>query len=295
MRKVRVGTVSFLVDEQPHTIEQNIERGKAYIDEAAARGCDIVCLPEHFSTVNVRFDKNDVLRGAESIPGPLSDCLSAKASQYKMYIVANFPVIDEGKRFNQTTFYGRDGSIVGRYRKVQPTASEYMVHNVIPGDDLPVFELDFGKVACIICMDIYFPEIVRIYSLKGAEIVFWPTVAHGPSEFNLETQLCARAMDYSVYMVESNLSMKPPYAPYSGRFYPGRARIVDHDGRIIADTGHRPGIAVADIDLDEPRLGSQIVGIREPDVMKEDLARLVRLDLYASEFTVLDKVRNMVY
>ncbi len=295
MRKVRVGTVSFLVDEQPHTIELNVERGMAYIDGAAALGCDIVCLPEHFNTVNVRFDENDAIRGAELIPGPLSDRLSAKASQNRMYIVANFPVLEGGKRFNQTTFYGRDGSIIGRYRKVQPTASEYAVYNVIPGDELPVFELDFGMVACIICMDIYFPEIVRIYSLKGAEIVFWPTVAHGPSEYNLETQLCARAMDYSVYMVESNLSMSQPYAPYSGRFYPGRARIVDHDGHIIADTGHRPGIAFADIDLDEPRLGSQIVGIREPDVMKDDLARLVRLDLYAREFAALDKTRNRVY
>ncbi|MDI6829061.1 MAG: hypothetical protein QME62_11310, partial [Armatimonadota bacterium] len=75
----------------------------------------------------------------------------------------------------------------------------------------------------------------------------------------------------------------------------GRARIVDHDGHIIADTGHRPGIAFADIDLDDPRLGSQIVGIREPDIMKDDLARLVRLDLYAREFAALDKTRSRVY
>jgi len=295
MRKARVGTVSFLVDEEPHTVQLNVERGLSYLDEASALGCDIVCLPEHFNTTNVGFDEADAVRGAEAVPGPLSDRLSSKAAEHRMYVVANFPVLEGGRRFNQTTFYDRGGGIAGVYRKVQPTASEHTVHGVTPGDALPVFELDFGRVACMICMDIYFPEIVRIYSLKGAEIVFWPTVAHGPTEFNLETQLCARAMDYSVYMVESNLSQRPPYAPYANRWMPGHGMIIDHEGRIIADTGHRPGIACADIDLDELRLGKSVVGIRDPDVMKEDLARLVRLDLYAGEFAALDKSRNRVY
>lgn len=52
---------------------------------------------------------------------------------------------------------------------------------------------------------------------------------------------------------------------------------------------------MADIDLDQPRLGKHIAGIRDPDVMKEDLARLLRLDLYAKEFKDLDKSREPVY
>lgn len=295
MRKVRVGTVSFLVDEGPHTIEGNVRRAMGYLDEAAALGCDIVCLPEHFNTCNVPAEAGRQAVAAQPVPGPLSESLSARASAHRMYIVANYPVTGDGKIFNQTTFFDREGAILGSYRKVQPTASEHTADGVTPGDSLPVFATDFGTMACMICMDIYFPEIVRIFSLKGAEIVFWPTMSHGPSEYNLETQVCARAMDYSVYVVESNYSMAPPYVPYAGRSSPGRARIIDHDGRIIADTGHRPGIAVADIDLDEVRLGKGVVGIRDPDHLKEDLARLVRLDLYAKEFQALDKSRKRVY
>jgi len=295
MRKVRVGTVSFLVDENPQTVEANVERALDYLDQAADLGCDIVCLPEHFNISNVSGKNGNQASAAETVPGPLTDLISARAGAHRMHVVANFSVREGGKVFNQTTFFDRGGGIAGVYRKVQPTASEHTVDGITPGDSLPVFGLDFGNVACMICMDIYFPEIVRILSLKGAEIVFWPTMSHGPSEYNLETQLCARAMDYSVYMVESNYAIAPPYAPYAGRCPPGRARIIDHDGRLIADTGHRPGIAVADIDLDQPRLGKHIVGIRDPDVMKEDLARLVRLDLYAREFEELDKSRNRAY
>ncbi len=295
MRKVRVGTVSFLVGDGPATVEANVARAMGYIDEAAALGCDIICLPEHFNTTNVPVEGCSQQVLAEPVPGPLSDALSQRAAKHGMHVVANFPVRDGDSVYNQTTFYDRHGQIAGLYRKVQPTASEFTVCRVIPGDELPVIELDFGKVASMICMDIYFPEIVRVLSLKGAEIVFWPTMSHGPSEYNLETQLCARAMDYSLYMVESNYSQAPPYAAYAGRSRPGRARIVDFDGRIIADTGKRPGIAFADIDLDEPRLTCGCVGIREPDHMREDLARLVRLDLYAKEFAELDRERERVY
>jgi predicted amidohydrolase len=290
-----VGTVSFLIDEGPHTIERNVSRALDYLDQAAALGCDIVCLPEHFNTCNVAGDAGRPAAAAEPVPGPLSDSLSARAAAHRMHVVANYPVREEGKVFNQTTFFDREGGILGFYRKVQPTASEHAADGVTPGDSLPVFTADFGVVASMVCMDIYFPEIVRILSLKGADIVFWPTVSHGPSEYNLETQACARAMDYSVYLVESNCSMAPPYAPYAGRSSPGRARIIDHEGRVIADTGHRPGVAVADIDLDEVRLGKGIVGISDPDRIKQDLGRLVRLDFYAKEFAALDKSRERVY
>jgi predicted amidohydrolase/kynurenine formamidase len=283
------------VDDSPTDVDANVRRAIGYLDEAAALGCDIVCLPEHFNVFNVPGAAGEQRNAAESVPGPLSDLIAAQAAKHKMNVVANFPVIDQGTVYNQTTFYTRTGDIAGFYRKLQPTAPEHYFNGVSPGDQIPVIKMDFGIVGCIICFDLYFPEIVRILAMKGAEIVFWPTMAHGPSEFNLETQLRARAMDYSVYMVEANYSVSPPYAPYAGRCRPGRARIVDFDGHIIADTGHRPGIAFADVDLDEIRLGKSIAGIHDPDLMRTDLEDLVRLDFYAAEFTELSRNRKRPY
>ncbi|MCX7795157.1 MAG: carbon-nitrogen hydrolase family protein, partial [bacterium] len=272
---------------------KNIDRAIFYIKEASNRGADMVCLPECFNIINVQGIS--ISTSAETVPGPLSNNLSNIAKEYRISIIATYPVRDGEKLYNQATIFNKKGEIAGFYRKVQPTASEVKSIGITPGDEFPVFDIESAKIAVMICMDIYFPEIVRIYAFKGAEIVFWPTMAHGPTQFALETQFRARALDNSMIMVQSNYACRPPYAPYAGRFRPGRAYIVDHNGDIIADTGRREGIAIAKLDLDEIRLTSGCVGIREPDHIREDLQAITRLDLYGSEYLKLAKSQKRYY
>ena len=118
-------------------------------------------------------------------------------------------------------------------------------------------------------------------------VIFWPTVTHGPTQSGLLAQLTSRAIDNSIIIAESNLAGRPPYAPYVGRYRPGTARIIDANGDILAQTGRREGVAVADVDLDEVRLTSWCVLIREPDRFREDLQSITRLDLFAREFAKL--------
>jgi predicted amidohydrolase len=281
MRTVRIGTVSFLVEDAPHTIEKNLDRACEYIRDAAGRGCDVVCLPEMFRTVHVK----DMAFDAEPFPDSTFARLAAEARQGELNVIATWYVQVDGRIYNQTAVIDRGGELVGVYRKVQPTGAEARV--VHAGNDLPVFELDFGKIAVMICMDIYFPEIPRIYAHKGAEVLFWPTVSLGPTQEGLRAQLVSRAIDNALIIVESNLAGEPPYAPYSGRVRPATARVVDHNGDVIAQTGRRHGLAVVDVDLDEVRLTSQCVLLREPDNFREDLESITRLDLYAREYSLL--------
>jgi predicted amidohydrolase len=290
MRNVTIGTTAFLVDDRPHSVEMNIQRAMDYIAIAHGRGADILCLPEMVTTANV---PKELEYHAEEYPGVFTDAFRRAARRYRMHLIAPYLVRAGRQLYNQATVIDRKGAIVGFYRKVQPTAEES--RHVRPGDRLPVFELDFGKVAVMICMDIYFPEIPRIYAFKGAEIIFWPTVSHGPTQEALRTQATARALDNSLIMVESNLANHPPYAPYTGRFRPATARIIDHNGDILAQTGRRDGVATATVDLDEVRLTSQCVLIREPDRMKEDLEKITRLDLYAKEYMKLSRTQKRLY
>lgn len=287
MRTVRIATTSFLLEDQDHTIEMNMDRALSYVQEASDRGADIVCLPETVTTNNV---STDYQRYAEPYPGEFTEMFCAGARECKINLVAPYLVRADGKVYNQATVIDRRGSVVGVYRKVQPTGAE--LGYVSQGDSLPVFELDVGRVAVMICLDIYFPEIVRIYAFKGAEIVFWPTVTHGPTQEALRAQLTARAVDNSIIMVESNLAGHPPYAPYAGRYRPATARIFDHNGDILAQTGRRHGVACADMDLDEVRLTSQCVLIQEPDQIRQDLQSITRLDLYAGEYLELVRERT---
>ena len=53
MSTARIATVSFLVDDTPHTIESNLNRAAGYVRHAAEKGADLVLLPEMFRTINV--------------------------------------------------------------------------------------------------------------------------------------------------------------------------------------------------------------------------------------------------
>lgn len=291
MRKVRIGTVSFLVDDYPHTIASNVDRACDYVDRAGDLGCDVVCLPEMFRTINVP----DAAYDAERVPGATSDRLSDAAARSSINVLANWYVADKGAVFNQTTIFDRTGAIVGNYRKVQPTGAE--AKHVSAGSELPVFDLDVGRIAVMTCMDIYFPEIARVYAHKGAEILFWPTVMHGPTQEGVLAQLRSRAIDNGIIVVESNMAGHPPYAPYAGRYRPASARIIDSAGDVLAQTGRRDGVAFADVDLDEIRLTSWCVLLREPDNFRADLESITRLDLYAREYASLatTQVRDAEY
>ncbi|MBI5645646.1 MAG: carbon-nitrogen hydrolase family protein [Ignavibacteriae bacterium] len=274
-RRVRIASAAFLLDDAVSGVEQRLERCTAYAADAATAGADVLCFPE--AVISAGLDPAHEERAG----GPVFTHFSALALRHEMHIIAPF-LTREGKTlYSRATLFQRDGGIAGCYDKVQPNGHE--LHTITPGDTLPVFELDFGRVAVMLCMDIHFPEIARIYALKGAEILFWPTMTHGPTQESLLVQARARALDNSLCLVEANYAGAPPYAPYAGRHLPGNARIIDHNGDILAQSGRRHGLAIADVNLDEIRLTSQCVLLREPDHMREDLLSLYRRELYIRE------------
>jgi predicted amidohydrolase len=73
--------------------------------------------------------------------------------------------------------FDRSGNIVGKYRRTHPTVAEMVLKGVTPGDDYPVLETDFGRIGYQICYDNHFPEVARILSFKGAQIVLHPNMA----------------------------------------------------------------------------------------------------------------------
>ena len=80
----------------------------------------------------------------------------------------------QGAIRNVAYLLGRDGSHVGTYVKV--TSDLYHT----PGNDLPVFETDFGRLGILICADRRWPENARCLRLAGAEIIFNPACGmHG--------------------------------------------------------------------------------------------------------------------
>jgi N-carbamoylputrescine amidase len=177
MAKVKVGLVqmSCTADKQ-----QNLQKAIVKVREAAAKGAQIVCLQELFTSLYFCDVENyDNFKLAEAIPGPSTDELSKVAKELNVVIVASlFEKRTQGLYHNTTAVLDADGAYLGKYRKmhIPDDPGFYEKFYFTPGDlGYKVFKTKFATIGVLICWDQWYPEAARITSLMGAEILFYPT------------------------------------------------------------------------------------------------------------------------
>jgi len=159
---------------------ENLARAIAKIREAAARGAQIICLPELFrSQYFCREENADLFQLAEPIPGPTTDALAAIARELKVSLVVSiFERRAAGVYHNSAAVIDADGAILGRYRKMHIPEDPlyYEKFYFTPGDlGFPNFDTRYGRIGVQICWDQWYPEGARLTSLRGAQILFYPT------------------------------------------------------------------------------------------------------------------------
>ncbi|MBL7137444.1 MAG: carbon-nitrogen hydrolase [Bacteroidales bacterium] len=176
-KHVQIGLIqmSCSVDKQA-----NIEKASGKIREAAAEGAQIICLQELFSSLYFCREENyDYFSLAEEVPGPTSKLFQELAKELKVVIIASlFEKRAQGVYHNTTAVIDADGAYLGKYRKhhIPDDPGYYEKFYFTPGDDdYQVFDTKYAKVGVLICWDQWYPEAARITSLKGAEILFYPT------------------------------------------------------------------------------------------------------------------------
>lgn len=271
-RKAVLATVSLPVDEQSATPGVNIERALALVAEAARRQPDLIVLPEEIDIYGL--PEEEVRSMGEPVPGgPIQQKFAEAAAAYKTNIVLCIREKEDGLLYNTSIVLDRNGQYRGKYRKTHLAPGE--TDQVQPGDSYPVFPLDFGTIGITVCMDVHYPELWTIMALQGADVIVHPTMWIDYTGNLCESLINARAIDNQIYVVTSHYVQMPFL---SGRAM-GHARIVDPYGRTRADTGHRPGVAVAEVDLDEtyeywatgelkqkyPTLKECFLGMRRPE------------------------------
>ncbi|HYN04441.1 MAG TPA: carbon-nitrogen hydrolase family protein [Vicinamibacteria bacterium] len=206
------------------------ERFVRLVEEAAAKGADIVCLPEGITTIGNGLA---YAQAAESVPGPSTAFLGDLAKRLKVWIVAGIYERDGARIYNTAVLIARDGSLAGRYRKMS-LPDEEIEGGITPGSETPVFETDFGRVGLMICWDSSYPEVAHALAERGAEVILMP-IAGG-----VEALVQARAIENQVHVVASG--------------YDFRTGIFDRKGERIADAKVDPEVVVATVDLALPVL-----------------------------------------
>jgi N-carbamoylputrescine amidase len=177
MAKVNVGIVQMSCTKEK---DINLQKAIEKIREAVAKGAQIVCLQELFTSLYFcDVEDYDNFRLAESVPGPATEALQVIARENKIVIIASlFEKRAQGIYHNTAAVIDADGSYLGKYRKmhIPDDPSFYEKFYFTPGDlGYRVFKTAYGKIGILICWDQWYPEAARITSLMGAEILFYPT------------------------------------------------------------------------------------------------------------------------
>jgi N-carbamoylputrescine amidase len=176
-KKVNVGLVQMSCTANPG---ENLAKAIVKIREAAARGAQIICLQELFTSLyfcDVEDYNNFQL--AEPVPGPSTESLSSVARQLGVVIIASlFEKRTNGIYHNTTAVLDANGAYLGKYRKmhIPDDPAYYEKFYFTPGDlGYKIFKTKYADIGVLICWDQWYPEAARITALMGAEILFYPT------------------------------------------------------------------------------------------------------------------------
>jgi predicted amidohydrolase len=232
-RKVRVATTR-VIAANPATIAANVQRMADMLEKVGPEKPDIVLLSENLNTRGVKLS---LAEKAETIPGPFTEMLAAKAKKFGMHVITTLPERD-GKLFRNTAVWiDRTGRIAGKYHKVHLTINE-MENGLTPGSEYPVFETDFGRIGIVTCWDNWFAEPARILRLRGAEMIFMPLAGDGEAG-HWNPVWSARAIDNGVYLITSSTVGET------------ESRIINPQGEIVAEAKDKFAYAIAEIDLNQ--------------------------------------------
>ncbi|MFZ5832152.1 MAG: carbon-nitrogen hydrolase family protein [Planctomycetota bacterium] len=232
-KRARIATVCQRGNFKP-SIAENREYVMSLLDQACQHKPDLVCLPETFPTVGPP-SKLPRPEKSEPVPGPTIDAAAARAKQYGCYVICPLATYRDGKHFNSAVILDRRGQIVGIYDKACPVTStaDYTVMEggITPGTpDIPVFDLDFGRIGIQICFDLGFAENWERLAKKGARLVLWPSAYDGGFP------LWAYAYLHHYYVISSVRQ--------------GQSRIIDPCGDVLLETDNQKQVIVRDLNLD---------------------------------------------
>ena len=177
MRKITAAAVQMSI---PETREKSIEKADALVREAAAKGANVILLPELFETwyfcQERRYESY-----ALALPvgeNPAVKHFSALAKELGAVIPVSFYERDENVLYNSVAMIDADGSLLGIYRKTHIPDDHFYQEKFYftpGGTGFKVWDTRFGKIGVGICWDQWFPEAARCMALMGAELLLYPT------------------------------------------------------------------------------------------------------------------------
>lgn len=234
-------------------LDDNLETARGLIIEAAARGADVIGLPENFSLMaETNEQRQDAARRVAEVEAFLSEMAKAQG----VVIIGGstpFPATD-GLVTNSCLMFDRAGRRLCRYDKihlfdVEVDGKKYHESQAYsPGKNPKMVPTPWFRIGLSICYDLRFPELYRSSELKDVELISVPSAfTKETGEAHWLTLLRSRAIENLAFIVAANQWGKH----YGARETFGNSVIIDPWGRIMDIKEEGEGLVTADIDIQE--------------------------------------------
>ena len=175
--------------------EATVEKACQLIKETAKERARFVLFPEAFIPAYPRGLSFGMVIGSRTsegrnlwkrywdnsveIPSPATEALSAAVREAGVYMAVGIIERDSkysgGTLYCTTLYFGPDGEILGKHRKLKPTGSERLIWGEGDGSTMPVFDTELGKIGGLICWENYMPLARTFMYSKGVELYLAPT------------------------------------------------------------------------------------------------------------------------
>ena len=233
--------------------EENLHTAREYLRQAAENGANLAILPEMFCCLytNASFAQN-----AEPVGGTVWSAMSAAAKEFGLWLVAGSMPEQDGARIYNTSFvFDPQGNQIARHRKMHlfdidvKGGQRFMESDTFTaGDEVTVFDTEFGKFGLCICFDMRFPELARVMTLSGAQAILTPAAFNmttGPLHWELMFR--QRAVDNQLFTVgvAPARDVNGPYVSY------GNSMACSPWGTVLCRADAAPELLLVELDLAE--------------------------------------------
>ena len=204
-RRVRVCAAQYRMQaiQSFEDLERSVE---FFVDSADSYHCHFLLFPEYFTYQLLSFFKRLTMREAAVELARFTDryveMFKRLAQQYNIYIIGgSHPVLRDGKYYNTAHLFTPTGNVYTQ-DKLHITPAERNEGGIEPGTAIRVFRTPLARIAIQVCYDIEFPEVSRLLTLAGAEIIFVPFYTEEKKAY-YRVRYCAqaRAVENFIYVV----------------------------------------------------------------------------------------------
>jgi predicted amidohydrolase len=225
--------------------------------KAKEQAADLVIFPELSLTGYVVRDQ--VYELAETIPGPTVEKAEALAKKTGMHIIFGMPELSEKTQataFNTAVFVGPQG-LIGKYRKMYlPTHSVFEEKRYFrPGYQTAAFQTDLGNIGLCICYDVFFPEVLRLTRLQGAQLIVCISASPAVRRGYFEILTSARALENTAFLAYVNLA-----GVEDGLQFWGGSRLVSPTGDVVAKAKYdEEDFVICEVDYNDLRTAETFI------------------------------------